>query len=196
MGDRAIERRGWLAIALFAIGCVNAPEPTTPAHVDETPVTTPLVSATFGGTLRSHDPAVANLPSDSRLALAQSPFRMLLLPAEYASGSRVMTDTHWAAVSYQGGGLSISIHATNVWHDGASDEELAALPRTTGAVHGHPAWETENEGIQSISWNEHDVAFALEVECADPEGDPRCADAALVRDLAGRLVPAHDEVTP
>ncbi|AKF05980.1 hypothetical protein [Sandaracinus amylolyticus] len=177
--------RRLVVLSLLLAACGRAPDapPATPAALDET--ADPLVP---GPTVP--DAPSALLSPESRAALDQAPFPMLLLPAEYARGTIVTSGESWVALSYRDDALTISLHATNVAHPVVSDDEVVTAPPPDESVRGEPARVTVNELIRSVAWTEGDVAFALEVECARPEDDARCTERGFVLSLADRLVPA------
>jgi hypothetical protein len=81
-------------------------------------------------------------------------------------------------------GVTVSLQANRL------ARRHAALPPALGrdVVRGRDAWITQNEGIWSATWTEHGVSYVLEVECARPGEDARCASDAYVRALAEELV--------
>jgi len=101
------------------------------------------------------------------------------------SSATVMSDEHWVAVSARDGERTLSIHSTDVSHPAAGNEPA---PPRSARVRGRPATVTENEGIRSIAWEEDDVAYSLDVECARPHEDEACTGEAYVRELAEALV--------
>lgn len=172
-------------ITMLALGCVPDEGPRRTAPVELVP------EGRFA--VRLADPAIAALPAQARAELAASPLRMLVLPEAYASTSMVMVGEEWCAVARQGDGMTITIHATDHFRDppeGAEVDLDGIVP--TAMVRGIPAWETDNDAIHGLSWTEGDVAYALEVECAEPLADPRCTEGAFLEELASHLVQAHE----
>lgn len=184
MGRRGIWI-GALAVSVSAAACEHAPERTV-----ERPAA-PLPEGRY--TVRAEDPAVRGLPEASRIELAASPVPMVLLGETYASRTNVMVGERWAALTaHTDEGYSLSVHATDNWHDAPADMDLnpaGVTPTTT--VRGRPAWETVNEMIRGISWDEFGVAYTLEIECDRPEGDTRCSESAFLRDVASHIVYGH-----
>ena len=81
--------------------------------------------------------------------------------------------------------LTVSVSASNVVHRYQGMEKASPTSTVRG---GKPAWVLQNEGIWSVSWKEHGIDYVLELECAAPGTDQRCADDATVRRLAEELV--------
>jgi hypothetical protein len=99
----------------------------------------------------------------------------------------VIAKPNFYAVSTRGtgehAGLTVSVSSSRVAH------RYAGVPavRPTDSVRGRPAWITQNEGIWSVSFDEHGVSYVVEVECDRPGDDPRCASDAAVRAIAESL---------
>lgn len=165
------------AVALVAPACVPTPAEPVPTGA--------------GLTLAASAPAVAALGQESQASLRRSPVPMYVLPTEYAAGTLVMDGEQWSAVSFHDDQLTISLHATATWHDQVGDDELATIGEPNARVGTHPAWETINEGIRALAWNEGEVAYVLDVECSQPEQDARCTEGTFLTALAARLVRAH-----
>lgn len=187
-----LRRAGMIATAMLLPACVNAPPAEThqPLETPQPVATTVIARPTTDLALELREPAVALLPPASRSELTRAPFPMLVLGAEYASRSEVLCDEHWCAISAHLDGYDLMVHATNVWHDAASDEDLAQAQAGAVAIRDHSGLETINEDIRALSWNEHDVAYSLEVECADFR-DSHCTDGAFLHGVANGLVFAH-----
>lgn len=155
-------KRALLVLVALAAGC-NDVAPA-PSGLNET--TRPAVVP--------ESPRVALLPADSREVVRTSRLP-LLLPRDPAllSSAIVTSGPHFSALSVQLGGLSVSISGTDVRHDLAEEEPPLPAPHQ---VRGRPATFTVNDGIRSVSWDEANVAWIVDVECYDVEGDARCAD--------------------
>ena len=173
-------------MAAFMVACVNSP-----AERGE-PVTPPATATGSGLTVRLGAPQVSALAEGSRASLARSRVPMFVLPAQYAQQTMVMEGEQWTALSYRDDEIAISLHATGTWHDAVDEQELAEIAEPNASARGLPAWETVNEGIRSLAWNQGDVAYALEIECTDPEQDVRCTESTFLSELGAALVPAHD----
>lgn len=176
---------GAFVVTISAAGCEHTSERTI-----ERPAA-PLPEGRY--TVRSGEPAVRGLPEASRVELAASPVPMVLLDEAYASRTNVMVGERWAALTaHTDEGYSLSIHATDNWHDGPEGMDLnpsGAVP--TASVRGRPAWETVNEMIRGLSWEEFGVAYTLEIECDRPEGDTRCSESAFLQEVASHIVYGH-----
>ena len=187
-------RRALLAALVFSSACGAEPAPagSSVGSLDTTsaPPVAPRdpAAATAVAPAPSVPPAVAALPAASAAALASSPVAMLVLPEPYAAGSVVTSGPHWAALSFQGDGVTVSLHATDVSHDVLTAEELARLPAPEASVRGRPARIAVNELIRSVSWDEGPVSYSLEVECARPAEDRRCTEDRFLLELGAQLV--------
>lgn len=191
-----LRMRSLLGVSLVLAGCVSDP----PGAVDEAPREelpyAPPSDLAVNDLALSRDPAVTALGPESRASLERSTVPMLVLPAPYAGGSLVMVGPTWTALSYQGDGITITLQATGHWHDMLDQGELLEIPSPTSRVRQQPAWETVNELIRSLAWNERgpggdEVAYALEIECARPEHDARCTESTFLATVAHQLVDAH-----
>jgi hypothetical protein len=77
----------------------------------------------------------------------------------------------WHALSMQGDGLHLSLHAlARAVERPDLEAELGhqPLPEGTRVSHSHKIW--------TVSFTRYNVAYALDVECAAPGQDPRCED--------------------
>lgn len=181
-----VPTRNTLVAALaLALGACAAEPASSSSSLDEA-----VAPAQRSLPLASH-PAVAALNVQSRTALERSPVPMLVLPASYANGTLVMTGERWTALSYRDDQLTISLHVTNYWHEQLEDGEQLYQPTPQTTVRGQPAYQTVNEAIRSLAWNEGESAYALEVECAAPETDTRCTESEFIATLAESLIAAH-----
>lgn len=125
---------------------------------------------------------VATLDDELRVAIEAAPLPVML-PTEVPLGSAALTQgEHWWALWLQHDGLTITLHASGM---ARVHPHLrgAALPHT---VRGTEGLVTQNESVWSAAWVEHGVAYALEIECADPRMDA-CRDDARVREIAESL---------
>lgn len=133
--------------------------------------------------------SLAHLSNGAREAVSRSRVPVLL-PKRDALLARavVMPSAHYTAVSIPAEdhehGITVSLQANRIAH------RYAEVPPALGrdVVRGQDAWITQNEGIWSASWTEHGVSYVLELECARPGDDPRCANDATLRALAEELV--------
>lgn len=186
---------GSVACCLAACGSEPAPGTRT------APLETAAAEATAGPTPTVTPPAaappdaIALLAPEARAALAASPVPMLVLPADRARATTVLTGERsagerWAALHFRDEALTISLHATDVSHPVVGDDEVAHLPPPPDTVRGRPARVLFNEQIRSVAWEEGPVSYALEVECARPFDDTRCTEPDFVLELADALVAA------
>lgn len=179
-----------LAMSSLAVGCGGDPDAIPrAAPLEQAAPAAPAPSPTAPAP-DAISPAITQLPAVSRAALDSSPVPMLVPPASYAPRTIVTSGEQWAAFSYHDGELTISLHATGRSHPVIGDEELLEIPPADQSVRGEPARMTVNELIRSVAWEENGVAYALEVECARPEHDPRCTEPEFLFDLAETLVAA------
>lgn len=138
----------------------------------------------------SRSAAWEGLSAEARANVEQAALPFLLFPEEYAAATVAMSGEHFAALSARGEGITLSLHGTDVSHRVLSDEELAQALPPSHSVRGVPARILVNEAIRSAAWAELGLEWALEVECADPEGDTRCTEDEFILDLAERMVVA------
>jgi len=176
---------GTFVLSLWASGCETGER--RPMERPAAPLPAPR------HTVRADDPAVRGLSSESRTELAASPVPMVLLGAEYAERTNVMVGERWCALTaHTTEGYHLSIHATDNWHDADEGVDLNPSGATpTATVRGRPAWETVNEAIRSLSWDEFGVAYSLEIECDRPEDDTRCSESTFLTEIASHLVYGH-----
>lgn len=124
--------------------------------------------------------------SHSSEALRAVPFPVLLLPERFREGAVITSGTVWYAMSYdRPRDVNVAIHATNQVHMTLEDEEL---PPPNAEVRGVPAHTGVNEGIRSITWEDAEVAYVVEVECWNVFEDPRCTEPDFARQIAEDLV--------
>ncbi len=121
------------------------------------------------------------LPAEARAEVAKSQIPVLV-PAAMASTAKLVVRPAFTAVSITGTGehlgLTVSVSATRVAH------RYQNTPRAKG---DKPAWITQNELIWSATWRENGVSYVVEVECARPSEDPRCASDAFLRTVVEDL---------
>ncbi len=137
--------------------------------------------------LTAEESVRAALTSTARAEIARSPVAALLpRDIELASAAVVTTGAKWYAASIRHGDRTISIHATvGAAHDPPPD---VRPPPRRHRVRGFLASVTQNEGIQSVAWEEGGVSYVVEVECFQPFEDERCKNDDYVRGLAESLV--------
>ena len=113
----------------------------------------------------------------------------VLLPSDaaLAHNATVIARPTFVAVSTRTDdrSLTVSVSTSNVVHRYQGMEKVSPTSNVRG---GKPAWVLQNEGIWSVSWKEHGLDYVLELECAAPGTDQRCANDAAVRRLAEELV--------
>ncbi|MEX1364400.1 MAG: hypothetical protein AB1Z98_14835 [Nannocystaceae bacterium] len=141
-------------------------------------------------TVRWPDAASANIAAydaldpQSRAAVDGAPVPVLLPAEDFALEElRVMSGPEWAATWGRGDAFTVSLHASRM------ARVLPGVKPQPGpwTVRDRDAFVTRNEGIWSVSWIEHGVAYALELECAPPDGPP-CDDETALLQLAEQLV--------
>ncbi|HTJ83987.1 MAG TPA: hypothetical protein VL400_19845 [Polyangiaceae bacterium] len=99
----------------------------------------------------------------------------------------VVRDNFYAAAITGGDafeGVTVNVSATRVAHRYRGTPIVHGPDRVRGA---REAFVTQNEGIWSATWNENGVGYVVEVECAHPSDDARCADATFVKGIADEL---------
>lgn len=124
----------------------------------------------------------------ARLAAATVP---LLLPRDL-SLRRDLLITHgrgWTAGSMQGDGVHISVHAHGRAH--VHPTLASELARAKEAAGGEGAPRTSRAHmITSVSFERFGASYVLDVECAKPGQDPRCADEGYALEIFESLVMA------
>ncbi len=189
--------RGWGIRTIAALsllgGCDGAPretgekqEPATQKQASvpapATPAPTVVARPNFGGPV--HAETLAALPAAEREKVATSPVPVLV-PKDPAWHPKLVITTgpHWFAFSVTQNGVTVSVHATRVAH--VHPDMPAKKPdrdlRQTKAFIG------QNELIWNASWQERQVAYSLDVECA-VTADARCADDKFLIQMAESLV--------
>ncbi|NUP11173.1 MAG: hypothetical protein HOW73_34440 [Polyangiaceae bacterium] len=133
---------------------------------------------------------LSRAPSEARDAISKAVVPVLLPRAGVlVEQARVVAKPAFVAASMDGSaeesGLHLSISATKIVHRHAGIDRVAPA-RSVRA--GRPAWVLQNEGIWSVSWEENGVSYVVDLECARPSEDARCATEdrvlAIVEDLA------------
>jgi hypothetical protein len=145
------------------------------------PVVRPVERDAYEASLAAE--AGSRLPPDARSTLAVVDVPVLVPDEASLLDTAVATSgATWYALSMQGEGFGLYLHATRTGQQlPVPPEEPPALPtREAPRV-------TFNEGSPSLSFRQWGVSYSLFVECEDPEWDLRCTQDAFVRDLASRL---------
>ena len=180
-----------VAAAALMLACQDAPrdtgqerEPTAQRHAPLPAAPSPTVVARpdFSGPVDAV--VLGHLPGAEREKIPASPVPVLL-PKDPALLSKlaVSTGPHWVAFSVTHEGVTTSLHATRVAHvhpdmpPQTPDRDL----RKTKAFVG------QNELIWNASWQEREVAYSLDLECAVTT-DARCADERFLIGIAESLV--------
>lgn len=110
---------------------------------------------------------------------------LLFLPARFMESAVLTAERPWYAASYRDEQITLFLSGTVAFVDPPDDLVQAdALPNAT--ARGVGAWDTLNEGIRSLAWEEMGAAYTLEVECASML-DRRCTDEAFLREVAEEL---------
>lgn len=172
------------ALLVVALGACTAEDPAAHrAELDEAPPPASELSE------KQPDPGEEPRPDDVSHPpekLRDVPFPVLLLPDRFAEGVVITSGTVWYAMSYdRPRDITVSIHATNQVHMTLEGEEV---PPPNSQVRGVPAYTGVEEGIRSITWENADVAYVVEVECWNVFEDPRCTEPDFVRKVAEDLV--------
>jgi hypothetical protein len=180
-------------LGLGALGCEPRGEPADrPARAGTAPPaataaaaapTTIALQVSWPARAAIDQKARAALEADARAAVDRSPVPVMV-PADRAmlGRTRVFAREQWVAVSSSFDGLSLSIHGRRLAHRYPQIEPVRG-PRL---VRGLPGFISHEEGIWTLSWLEHGVAYSLDLECASPE-DGRCADERQALELAEGL---------
>lgn len=150
--------------------------------IDVTRVVWPERSAIDDATLgRLSQPARAKV-SESLVPV------MLPRAAGLVDKAKLVVKPAFTAISMTGegehAGVTVSVSATRVSHRYADVPEVKGPERVRG---GKPAFVTQNELIWSVTWFEHGISYVVEVECARPSEDARCADDKFVRSVVEDL---------
>jgi hypothetical protein len=132
---------------------------------------------------------LGRLPEAARAKVGES-LVPVMLPrgAGLVEVAKLVVKPAFTAVSMTGEGehvgLTVSVSATRVSHRYADIPKVEGPSRVRG---GKPAFVTQNEAIWSVTWFEHGVSYVVEVECARPSEDARCADDKFVTSLVEDL---------
>lgn len=203
-------RRGWMLVPLALVvgACQTSSKPQPPGDGPaEEPARAPLADVRVQRThigqpeLRQVSWPAENVVDRDTLGLlsedARAAVRSSKLPvlaprrATLAAPAKVVARPNFTALAIRGqgddDGLTVSLSATRV----SQRYELA--PTDLGAARPHqvrngkPAWVLQNEGIWSVTWEEHGVSYVLELECATAGADLRCQSEREVLRLAEEL---------
>ena len=190
-----MRRRGVLGAAALSllVGCDGTPretgqkkEPATQKRAtlpaEPAPAPTVVARPNFGGPVDAE--ALAALPASEREKVSASPVPVLVpKDAAWLPKLVITTGPHWFAFSVTHDGVTVSLHATRVAHvhpDMPAKKPDRDLRKTKGFV-------GQNELIWNASWQEREVAYSLDLECA-VTADARCADDKFLIQMAESLV--------
>ncbi|MBN1945962.1 MAG: hypothetical protein JW797_09820 [Bradymonadales bacterium] len=181
-------RRMLLALGLVAVACCWLfSSPLEAAGLEPTP--TPVLVPVSWGELATF-PLLdrTDLPEQVADLLADLPLPVLL-PAdpELLDRAIVTRQDQWYAASIPSDGITIYLRGSR---RAFAVEGLEMNPE---------AWErgyllTRNQHIASLSFVAFQVGYLIEVECADPLGDPRCTEDDYILGLLGRLALVVNQV--
>ncbi len=205
------KKLGPASLALAALGAVacDTPEAATPRQV-EAPTTLPESPVSVSGVEVASSDArrrgrivggealarpvrwpspdhvdralLARLEVETQSGLAAAPAPVLLpTRSDWAERGQLHTGPKWWAFESHASDmhLNISASAQARLYEGVRGAEGPER------VRGQAAFVTRNEGIWSISWLEHGVAYAIELECEATQ--PACEDERELRALAESL---------
>lgn len=110
---------------------------------------------------------------------------LLFLPSRYMARAILTAERPWYAASYQDEAITLYLSGTIAFVD-APDDLTQGETTPNATARGVGAWDTLNEGIRSLAWNEMGAAYTLEVECASML-DRRCTEDGFLRALAEEL---------
>lgn len=177
--DGAVMRLASAVLGLALVACAPAEPDTRPAA----PSAAPVATVTWPANVQKD--VLAQLSVAAQQVVTRSPVPALVVDdADMLRRATVMAQPKWYAVSTQGAGVTVSIHATSHAHHYAHIDEKPHAYRWV--VRGQPALVTQNEAIWSAAWTEGGVAYSLEVECSSLP-DPRCESESYVMQLADKL---------
>lgn len=130
-------------------------------------------------------PRVDALSPEARAAIDQARLP-IFLPRDpaFLRAAVITHGPHFSALGASHDGITLSIAATDARFENA--EEIAPPP-PTDQVRGQPATFTQNDLIRTVAWDEAGLAWAVDVECADPERDARCASDDYLRSIVESL---------
>jgi hypothetical protein len=168
-----VSRTSSFFIALVLLGaCTEAPRGAHQAlgETEQVPVATPRVDA---------------LAPEARAAIDQSRLP-ILLPSDpaFLRAAIITHGPHFSALSSSHDSITLSVAATDARFENA--EEMAPM-QPVDQVRGQPATFAVNDMIRTVSWDEAGLAWAVDVECADPERDARCASDDYLRSIVEGL---------
>jgi len=135
------------------------------------------------------DTVLDRLPEEARASIERSTLPVLVpRTGGLTERTQLAVKPAFYAASIRGegehAGIHVSVSATKIMH------RYPGMPRAekTERVRGDkPAWVLQNEGIWSVTWEEHGVTYVVELECARPYEDARCASAEHVVKIADEL---------
>ncbi len=107
---------------------------------------------------------------------------VLLLPSRF-DDVVLTTERLWYGASYRDEQVAIYLHGTTAFVE--PPEDLGDTTPTV-TVRGFAGYDTVNEGVRTITWEENGAAYSLDIECASPI-DRRCASSDYLVELASQL---------
>ena len=129
--------------------------------------------------------AFAALPALAQERVAASQVPVLLPPdKEWLATAGVATKPTWTTASMHADGLTVVVTASRAARVVPGVKPHEGNVKVRGDNLG---FVTQNEGIRAASWHEGNVAYSVEVECAQA-GDARCANGDFVLGVAQGLV--------
>lgn len=133
----------------------------------------------------SAHPKIANgaLPDEqaSRLANVKMP---VLLPSapELLAAANIVTGEHWYSASMQAAGMTVVIHGSTAAHN----IDLNVPEKTLELMRNFTIYRTHE--IVTLTFTMYNVAYALDIECANPVADDRCNKDETITQMAENLV--------
>lgn len=178
-------------------GPTEGPQAAVPRPVHDAPPSSREVSTHSLDQLHVQWPERSQLQADvlarmtdaARAAVQLSPLPVLVpRKAGLTERTQLAVKPAFYAASIRGegehAGVVLNVSATRIAH------RYPGMPRAekTDRVRGdRPAWVLANEGIWSVTWDEHGVSYVVELECARPYEDTRCANSDYVVAIADDL---------
>jgi hypothetical protein len=142
-----------------------------------------LVTANFAQTLPRPVNAAAARVTETRLPVLLPNLAALDLPD--GSVSRLFPQADFYTFTLTSDGILIEVFGTRLAHAEAPDPQTA---RRLQLSDGEGFRVTATEYGRELEFTRYGAAYAVTIECDDPEGDPRCSSEDYARRVARSLL--------
>lgn len=132
----------------------------------------------------AHPKIAADLLSSEQVAKLDGIKMPVLLPNEPAllQAANIVTGEHWYSASMQANGITVVIHGSKAAHN----VDLKVPEKTLELMRNFTVYRTHE--IVTLTFTMYNVAYALDIECANPVADDRCNKDETIMQMAENLV--------